>query len=192
MRISINLASRPFRNVALFYFIITVAALVVVGLSFYNWLNYVHYVDNSRDIRNDILRKEAALRRQAHAFSYYERAIEPGKVEELRGYSDFINRIISRRKLSWTELFNHFENIMPPRIMMVSINPIVEEGRIEINLRLIGDGYQNILDFIENLEQSPVFFSVYPNTEGEKEHQGVKRIDFRLQLDYFPKVKVSD
>ncbi len=192
MRISINLASHPFRNVALFYFIITMAVLVVVGLSFYNWLNYVHYVDNSRDIKNDILRKEAALRRQEHAFSYYERAIEPGKVEELRGYSDFINRIISRRKLSWTELFNHFENIMPPRIMMVSINPIVEEGRIEINLRLIGDGYQNILDFIENLEQSPVFFSVYPNTEGEKEHQGVKRIDFRLQLDYFPKVKVSE
>jgi len=192
MRMSINLASRPFRNVALFYFIFTMAVLVVVGLSFYNWLNYVHYVDNSRDIREEILQKEAALRRQGHAFSYYERAIEPGKVEELRSYADFINRIISRRKFSWTELFNHFESIIPPRIMMVSITPTVEEGRIKINLRLIGDGYQNILDFIENLEQSPVFFSVYPNTEGEKEHQGIKRIDFKLQLDYFPKIKVSE
>ncbi|MDH5405363.1 MAG: hypothetical protein OEX80_02370 [Candidatus Aminicenantes bacterium] len=189
---SINLASRPFRNVALFYFIFTMAVLVVVGLSFYNWLNYVHYVDNSRDIREEILQKEAALRRQGHAFSYYERAIEPGKVEELRSYADFINRIISRRKFSWTELFNHFESIIPPRIMMVSITPTVEEGRIKINLRLIGDGYQNILDFIENLEQSPVFFSVYPNTEGEKEHQGIKRIDFKLQLDYFPEIKVSE
>ncbi|MDH5714022.1 MAG: hypothetical protein OEZ30_00460 [Candidatus Aminicenantes bacterium] len=192
MRMSINLASRPFRNVALFYFIFTMAVLVVVGLSFYNWLNYVHYVDNSRDIREEILQKEAALRRQGHAFSYYERAIEPGKVEELRSYADFINRIISRRKFSWTELFNHFESIIPPRIMMVSITPTVEEGRIKINLRLIGDGYQNILDFIENLEQSPVFFSVYPNTEGEKEHQGIKRIDFKLQLDYFPEIKVSE
>lgn len=192
MRMSINLASRPFRNVALFYFIFTMAVLVVVGLSFYNWLNYVHYVDNSRDIREEILREEAALRRQGHAFSYYERAIESGKVEELRSYADFINRIISRRKFSWTELFNHFENIMPPRIMMVSINPTVDEGKIKINLRLIGDGYQNILRFIEDLEQSPVFSSVYPNTEGEKEHQGIKRIDFKLQLDYFPKIKVSE
>ncbi|TKJ35874.1 hypothetical protein CEE39_00660 [bacterium (candidate division B38) B3_B38] len=192
MRISINLASRPFRNMALFYFIFTMAVLVVVGLSYYNWLNYVHYVDSSRDIKEQILLKEAALRRQGHALSYYERAIEPRKVEELRSYTDFINRIISWRKLSWTELFNHFENIMPPRIMMVSINPTVEGGRIKINLRLIGDGYQNILKFIENLEQSPVFSSVYPNTEGEKEHQGIKRIDFKLQLDYFPKVKVSE
>ena len=192
MRININLASRPFRNEALFYSIYAMVVVVVVGLSFYNWLNYVHYADNSRKIKQEILQKESALRRQRHELSYYESTFEPRKVEELSRQVDFVNRIISRRRFSWTELFNHFERIMPPRIMMVSIVPIVEEGRIKINLRLIGDGYPNILKFIKNLEQSPVFSSIYPTTEGEREHQGVKRIDFKLQLDYLPKVKVSE
>ena len=192
MRITINLASRPFKNEVLFYFIYAMAVAAVVGLSFYNWLNYVHYADNSRKIKENILQKEAALRRQRHELSYYESAFEPRKIEELRDLVDFINRIISWRKFSWTDFFNHFENLMPSRIMMVSIDPIVEEGRIRINLSLIGDGYPNILKFIENLEQSPVFFSVYPTMEGEKEHQGVKRIDFKLQLDYLPKVEVSE
>jgi len=192
LRITINLASRPFRNEALFYFIYAMAVVAVVGLSFYNWLNYVYYADNSREIKEDILQKEVALRRQQHELSYYEHAFEPQNVEELRSLVDFINRIINRRIFSWTELFNQFENLMPSRIMMVSIAPIVEEGMIRINLRLMGDGYPNILNLIENLEQSPVFFSVYPTMEGEKEHQGVKRIDFKLQLDYLPKVEASE
>lgn len=192
MRINLNLASRPFRNEALFYSIYAIAVLAVIVLSFYNWLNYVHYADNSRKIKADILQKEAALRRQRHELSYYESTFESRKVEELSNLVDFVNQIISRRKFSWTELLNHFERITPPRIMMVSIVPIVEEGRIKINLRLIGDRYPNILKFIENLEQSPVFSSIYPTTEGEKEHQGVKRIEFKLQLDYLPKVKVSE
>lgn len=192
MRATINLASRPFRNEALFYFIYAMAVVAVVGLSFYNWLSYVHYADNSRTIKEEILQKESVLRRQQHELRYYEGAFEPQKLEELESLVDFVNRIISRRKFSWTELFNNFENLMPPRIMMVSISPIVEGGKIKINLRLIGDGYPNILKFIENLEQAAVFSSVYPTTEGEKEHQGIKRIDFKLQLDYLTKVMVSE
>jgi len=192
LRIKINLASCPFRNETLFYLIYSIAVVVVVGLSFYNWLNYVHYVDNSQKVREEILQKETVLRRQQHQLSYFEGTFEPRKTEELNSLADFVNRVISRRKFSWTEIFNHFENLMPPRIMMVSISPIVDDDKIQINLRLIGDGYPNILKFIENLEQSAVFSSVYPTTEGEKEHQGVKRIDFKLQLDYLPKVKVSE
>jgi hypothetical protein len=199
MRININLASQKYEDAGAFYVrwvsALAVALIIAIGLAGWAWKNHKDTVSDRQRI--DKLRRQIEEvdldRRQNEAIR--NRAENRDAVEQ----SDFWNNIIEQRQFSWTQLFSDLEKIMPGRAFVVSIHPIVSEGRAtsadnRLKLELIVDGekHDNGLELIRHMESSPRFRFPEIQSEDIKQLQNkTSTVEFRIITFYNPGAAVQ-
>ena len=100
--------------------------------------------------------------------------INSEKIIELREQIDFVNQIRQQRHFYWTEFLNKFEQTLPTDIMLTSItpNPISNEVRLNGQAK----STQDIVNFIENLQNSPYFTEAFLNKQEKAKYQVKKSI----------------
>jgi type IV pilus assembly protein PilN len=165
MRITLNLASRPFFELrpVLLRLRILAGALAVLALVLFLLLRQA-------EVKAD--RAEAVAHRWTSASQKLQREWqqdqalmkEPDNAATLQR-SDFLNQIFVRKSFSWTTAMMDLERVLPQGVQVTSIDPrMTKEGTVMMRLRVNGPR-DKVVTLVSNLEKSPHFIA--PMVAGE-------------------------
>jgi type IV pilus assembly protein PilN len=188
MRVNINLASRKYEDVQQFFLRWGVTLAVLAGLTLLlgalSAVKYTRSIKSAKESR-DTQQKIAQLQKELDDAVAYERLPENSEVTRAKKYWN--NQII-RRTVSWTQLLNDLQRIMPNRAFLQSVHPeLTPDNRVTLELLIAGEKYEDALDLQKKLETSKCFhFPKILSDTLQKQGKGVQgplRI-FDIKTDY--------
>jgi Tfp pilus assembly protein PilN len=158
MRLNINLASQKYEDVQQFYRrwgiaigFTAVLTLLLIILVLVNYSSTSKSNAHIKELQNDI----ASLQKERADAEAVSNRPENHDVNEEKNYW---NRQINRRQLSWTQLFNDLQRIMPARAYLSSVHPeITQDNRLRLTLIIKGDTHENGLELVQKMEKSERF-----------------------------------
>jgi type IV pilus assembly protein PilN len=166
MRISVNLATRPFVELRPLFARLRLAMglLVVLAIAFGFWLRALNAKASVAQAQMNALKAKTAKFQQERSANE-ARMREPQNMAVL-DRSRFLNSVFARKSFSWTSVMMDLEKVLPAGIQVTSIDPqITKEGDVNIRLRVSGDRDRAVL-LVRNLETSQRF--VAPRLAGEQ------------------------
>jgi type IV pilus assembly protein PilN len=188
MRVNINLASRKYEDVQRFFLrwgvTLALLAALTLLLGALSLLKYRRAVKSAEETR-ETQQKIAQLQKELDDAVAYEK--RPENIEVTRAKKYWNNQII-RRTVSWTQLLNDLQRIMPNRAFLQSVHPeLSPDNRVTLNLLIAGEKYEDALDLQKKLETSkcfhfPKILTDTPQKQG-KGTQSPLRI-FAIQTNY--------
>lgn len=195
MRLDINLATRPYRDVRRFLRTwgtgTVLLALLTVGLCWYTF----HAWSQTRSARAEV----AVVQNEIDSLNRQRESgialLNQPQNRAVANQSAFLNGLIARRSFSWTMLFMELERIMPARLHVTSIAPSLNKrNQIEIHMVVAGDAREQAVELVRRLEDSPSFQqpelrseTVAQNTPGTPNSPGGDRVQFDIAMLYVPK-----
>ncbi len=196
MRISLNLATRPYADAGPTLKRLRIAMLALALVSGGALLG-LHALHN---------RAEAA-RKRAHSLdgaianvtaereSYVRMMQEPDNAQLLKE-TNTLNKLFDEKAFSWTLTMESLETVLPGGVQVSTLEPLREpDGHILLRMRVIGPRDKGI-EFVSNLEHSRRFLT--PRIVGETAENGngpgqnqqpvsdTNRFSFDLVADYNP------
>ncbi len=165
MRISVNLATRPFVELRPLFARLRLAmlALGVLALLLGIALHFLNVKARAAQTQMDQL-KARTLQFQQERQRNETRMHQPQNVAVLER-SQFLNSLFAQKSFSWTAVMMDLERVLPTGVQVTSIEPsISKEGDVSIRLRVSGDRDKSVL-LVKNLESSQRF--VAPRLSGE-------------------------
>jgi type IV pilus assembly protein PilN len=195
MRITLNLATRPFTDIgpAIKRLRIGMAVLAVLCLLFVIGL---HLFDSqAADARasehslDGAIARIEAERQQAQAFMR-----QPDNAQ-LLNQAEFLNERFDEKAFSWTLAMEAMETVLPAGVQVTTIDPKPREGKIEVDIRVVGPHDQSV-NLVRNLERSRRFIAPRIENESAENSTGPNqrieapsasnRFEFELVADYNP------
>jgi type IV pilus assembly protein PilN len=190
MRITLNLASRPFFELrpVLLRLRVLGGALVVLALVLFLLLRQAEV---KADRAEAVAHKWNVATQQLQQEWQQDQALmkEPANAATLQR-SDFLNQIFLRKSFSWTTAMMDLERVLPQGVQVTSIDPrMTKEGRVMMRLRVNGPR-DKVVILVSNLEKSPHF--VEPLVAGETaDIQGQGQAGFRPTMSETTDVNVD-
>jgi type IV pilus assembly protein PilN len=165
MRISINLASRPFVELGPLFaqLRLVMGALAVLAIGLGIWA-HVMGVQNaaSGTAMNALKAKTLAVQQTTAANQGRMRQPENRGVLER---SQFLNTLFAQKSFSWTAVMMDLEHVLPYGVQVTSIDPVIaKDGAVTIRLRVTGER-DRAIQLVRNLEVSQRFLG--PRLAGE-------------------------
>jgi type IV pilus assembly protein PilN len=191
MRVDINLASQPYEDARQFWLrwggglvALSILTLLLLLMTVNGWI---------------AARKDRQLIRQYEAQSA---ARDKEKADALallnlpqnsttRDRSQFLNDLFQRKAFSWTKAFEDLEQVMPPRLHVVSIHPeLAPDNELEIKLIVAGDTREHALDLVSKMEASKHFHETYIDEENTSAANGSSgdTVQFHITALYVPEI----
>lgn len=196
MRISLNLATRPFADVGplLKQLRIAMAVLAVVAIA----LGYgVYALDQKAQIARERVRvldeHLALLNRERQGYQAMMR--EPDNAAVL-SQAENLNQLFDEKAFSWTLAMEDLETVLPGGVQVTTLEPTRDkDGHITLRLRVVGARDRSI-QLVENLEHSRRFVNARIVGENSESQTGPNqrmepvsasnRVNFDLLADYVP------
>jgi len=159
MRISINLASKPFVELrplfARLRLIMGALAVVAIGLGF--GVHAMSVQAKQASAAMDALKAQTAAVQQKTAAN--EARMRLPQNQGVLQRSQFLNALFAEKSFSWTGVMVDLERVLPEGVQVTNIEPVVsKEGEVTIRLRVTGDRDKSI-ELVRNLERAPRFVS---------------------------------
>lgn len=157
MRISVNLASRPFVELRPLFerLRIIMAVLGVLALALGIWLHSARTRAQASQAQMDALVQQTRAFQQERA-NNESRMHQPSNAAVLER-SQYLNALFIRKSFSWTAVMMDLENVLPSGVQVTNIEPqTLPDGTITIRLRVSGDR-EFAVNLIKNLERSQCF-----------------------------------
>ena len=157
MKITLNLATRPYIELRPIYARLRVIMLVLAALALPMLL--VLRVEQTKaaqaTARVDQLHRNIALleaqQRSAHSL------LQQPDNASLLAQADFLNALFRRKAFSWTATMSDLETTLPAGVQVLSIDPVVSpDGHVTIRLRVSG-AREHAVEVVRNLEHSRHF-----------------------------------
>jgi type IV pilus assembly protein PilN len=173
MRISVNLATRPFVELRPLFarLRLAMAALALTAIA----LGYgLHRLNANARVAEAQMRE---LKVQTSVAENERRANEARMMEPqnraVLDRSKFLNGLFESKSFSWTAVMMDLENVLPAGVQVTSIEPgITAEGGVNIHLRVSGPRELQV-DLVRNLERSQRFLAPHVSNEtAQTEEQG--------------------
>jgi type IV pilus assembly protein PilN len=99
---------------------------------------------------------------------------------------NFWNKQIARRALSWTQLFNDLQRIMPARAYVSSVHPeITPDNRLKLSLEILGDKHDNALELVQKMEKSERFRGPKINSDTSTKDQKTGTTIYKLDIETY-------
>jgi len=160
MRVSINLASQPHESLRPLRAAVALAAVVALLLA-------VVIVQRERRTRNEfralterIEQLEAERAELQGEQLELEQWMGTPQAQQIRDRSAFLNSLILRKGISWTQMFLDLEKTLPSRARITSIRPsLTQSQQAELNLTVAAESIGPLVEFLKSLESSPRFGS---------------------------------
>jgi len=190
MRITLNLASRPFFELrpVLLRLRVLAAALGVMALVLFLLLQRAEV---KADRAEAVAHKWSLASQQLQQEWQQDQALmrQPDNAATLQR-SDFLNQIFRRKSFSWTTAMMDLERVLPQGVQVTSIDPrMTKEGRVMMRLRVNGPR-DKVVTLVSNLEKSPHF--IEPLVAGETaDIQGQGQAGFRPTMSETTDVNVD-
>jgi Tfp pilus assembly protein PilN len=182
-RVTLNLASRPFRNNTVVGSVLAALVAVAVAATVFNLYVYTNYGGRDRELRDEETRHRqrlAALESDERSLS---KEIATRDFKRLFGRGQFAGDLILKRAFSWTLLFNKLENVMPAEVMMTAIRPHISNEGIVIRVEGIAKNHGGLIALEDSLQKNTVFAKVSPISE-RRLNPSRPEITFVMQFDY--------
>ena len=165
MRISLNLATRPFVELRPLFARLRIAmallAFLAIGLVFA--LNALTQRAHIAQARMDALRDRTTAFQQERQRN--ETRMRQPQNRAVLERSQFLNDLFARKSFSWTSVMMDLERVLPTGVQVTSIEPVIsKEGDVSIRLKVSGDR-DRAVQLVRNLEQSQRFLA--PRLAGE-------------------------
>ncbi len=159
MRITLNLATRPYIELRPVYnrLRMVMLALVVLGIGMLLVLRVEQSKARASMARVDQINQNIA-RLRAQQASYQALMQQPQNAAVLT-QSQFLNQLFARKAFSWTATMTDLENTLPTGVQVVSIDPVVAvDGHVTVRLRVTGPR-ERAVEVVSNLEHSRHFLA---------------------------------
>jgi len=172
MKISVNLASRPFVELrpVLARLRLAMVALVVLAVGLAFALHALTVKERAASARMDALKAQTAAF-QNELTSNEARMRQPQNRAVLER-AQFLNNLFTEKSFSWTAVMMDLENVLPTGVQVTAIEPqITKEGNVNIRLRVTGDR-ERAVELVENLERSKRFLAPRLMSESLQANQG--------------------
>lgn len=189
MRLNINLASRKYEEVRRFFVrwraTLAVLAALTVLLAALAVLSHSRAAQAGREI-NDMKQKVTALQKRRDELIAYENRPEN---REVTLQKQFWNAQLARRNLSWTQLFNDLQKIMPDRAYLNSVQPeLTKDNRLKLKIVIAGEKRDDARELQKRMEDSARFHAPHIDTETQqKGEKGAPPIwKFEIGTEYTP------
>ena len=167
MKVSFNLASHPYENLRPYYTVawMAVAVAVILALGLVN--REREQRSETRSLTEQLSRFEQELQDLEREQGELEVGLRGPKVQEIRDHSGFLNAMIFRKSLSWTQMFLDIEKILPARAQVTSIQPRMDTPQqAELSLIVTATEMEPLVELLKNLESSSNFGS--PSVESQR------------------------
>ena len=157
MRISINLATKPFVELRPLFarLRLVMAALAMTAIALGVALHLLTARAHTAEAEMDAL-KSKTLAAQIELQTNERRMREPQN-QAILTRATFLNDLFARKSFSWTSVMMDLERVLPAGVQVTSIDPSISaEGDVNIRLRVTGDRDLSV-DLVRNLEHSQRF-----------------------------------
>ena len=172
MRISVNLATKPFVELRPLFARLRIAmlalGLLAIGLGF--WLHAQNAKASVAQARmNELKAKTLAFQQERQRNE--ARMRQPQNMAVLER-SQFLNSVFERKSFSWTAVMMDLERVLPTGVQVTSIEPVItKEGVVNIRLRVSGDR-DRAVQLVRNLENSQRFVTPRLADEAAQAQEG--------------------
>ena len=159
MRVTLNLATRPFVELRPLYMRLRIAIAALALLA--TVLGFAWRAFSVKALMAE--QRMAALQGQTARFQQ-ERSTNEAKMREPRNAaelarSQFLNALFVQKSFSWTAVMMDLENVLPVGVLVTSIDPVsTPEHQVLIRLRVSGERDRSV-QLVKNLETSKRFIS---------------------------------
>lgn len=186
-RIPINLASVPFRrDRAMLVATVALSILLAIGLAAQIYLISAERTraQQARAEREVLSRKLAA---QVAEQTRLDGILRQAQNSEVLDRNLFLNTLISRKAVSWTQLFADLEKVIPGTVRLVSVRPqITPSNQVVLDMTVGSLTGEPVVDMLMRLEASPLFgattiTTLLPPSQNETLYR------YRLSVNYAPK-----
>jgi type IV pilus assembly protein PilN len=196
MRITLNLATRPFADLApaLKRLRIGMGILAFIAIALVLGLRAVHHKAEEARQREHSL--DGQIARISQERQGYQAMMQRPDNAQLLTQADALNKLFNQKAFSWTLAMENLETVLPGGVQVSSIEPTPnKDGHITLQLRVIGP-HDRSVELMRNLEHSRRFFQ--PRIVGETSETGnnanqrlepvstSSRFTFDLQVEYNP------
>ena len=169
MRITLNLASRPFVELRPILARLRIIAGGLVFVALMLWLvlhslehkaaladaNVTHWTHQTRDLEHEWTQDQAMMRQPENAATLEK--------------SEFLNGIFAEKAFSWTAALMDLENVLPGGVQVISMQPqMAKDGHVTVRLQVTGER-DKAVELVKNLETSKHF--IHPRIAGESATQ---------------------
>jgi type IV pilus assembly protein PilN len=166
MRITVNLATRPYADLgpALKRLRIAMAVLVVIGIGLGMGLRAFHQkAEAARATEQQVQNKIDAINQERQSYQNLMR--QPANAQLLT-QAGALNQLFDEKIFSWTLAMEDLETVLPGGVQVVIIEPVrdTKTGHITLRLHVVGPRNRAV-DLVENLEHSRHF--LLPRIVGE-------------------------
>ena len=172
MRISVNLANRPFVELRPLFARLRLAMVVLAVLALGLWfaLQSLNVKAAKAAAQMDDL-KAKTQKYQQERLTNEARMHQPQNMAVLER-SQFLNAVFAWKSFSWTAVMMDLEKVLPVGVQVTSIEPqISKEGDVSIRLRVSGDR-DKAVQLVRNLETSQRFLSPRLSSEQAQQQEG--------------------
>jgi Tfp pilus assembly protein PilN len=181
----LNLSTRPFPPYRRINIALIAILIVFIAISIWQAVGFMRFSSMAAEIRpaeeQARVEAEALGARVAELGSRLDRPEAAAKLNEI----GFLNQLIARKNLSWTQLFAHLEDMVPDSVHLVTLTPSIGmDGTITLRLTLQGKSTDDVSEFVERLEGSPVFDNIAVATEQRRDNS--EDVNLALTTDYYP------
>jgi hypothetical protein len=188
MRVDINLATQPYEDARQFWLrwggglaAIGVVTLVLMYLAIGGWIT-------ARKDRDLIRQRQEQIAARETEKAQAEALLNLSQNRSTRDRSQFLNDAFQKKAFSWTRVFEDLEQVMPPRLHVVRIQPgdAVENG-LEIKLMVAGDSRERAEELVRKMEGSQRFQQTHINQETSQSGVvGGDAVEFDISALYVP------
>jgi len=196
MRVTLNLATRPFADLgpAVKRLRIAIAVLAGVAIGLGLGLHAFHKKAEAARAREHALDSQIAritLERQ----QYHDMMLQPANAQVV-AQAGRLNKLFDDKAFSWTLAMEDLETVLPGGVHVSTLSPVrAKDGHITLQLRVVGPR-DLAVDLVRNLEHSRRF--LFPRIVGENAEgsegpnktlepvSASNRFDFDLLADYNP------
>ena len=165
MRITVNLATRPFTDVgpAIKRLRIGMGALALVALALGLGLRAIH--EKAEEARSREHSLDGQIARVTLERQGYQNMMRQPENAQLLAQAAVLNKLFEEKSFSWTLAMEDLETVLPGGVQVATIEPVrAKDGHIELRLRVVGPR-DKAVDLVRNLEHSKRF--LLPRIIGE-------------------------
>lgn len=195
MRLDINLATQPYQDARRFWFqwggAMAALGLLTIALLY---LTFVAWLGARKDrILIGEYEQQIAARDKERADA--QALMNLPQNATTRDRSQFLNDLFYRKAFSWTRVFENLEDVMPPRVHVVSIHPeLANNNELAIKLVVAGDSRERALELVRKMEASKHFRETEIQQEsaetGSNANQG-DTVKFDISALYVPELQTQ-
>ncbi|MBZ5719470.1 MAG: PilN domain-containing protein [Acidobacteriia bacterium] len=166
MRLDINLASHPYEDVRQFWLRwgggVAALGIVTLMLLYFAVSGFV----TARKDRSLIQQAQQQIATRDQEKAQAEALLGLPQNRSTRDRSQFLNDAFQRKAFSWTRVFEDLEQVMPPRLHVVSIRPDMSpDDLLEIKLVVAGESRERAEELVRKMEGSQRFQQTHINLE---------------------------